>query len=146
MPHKFNAARRHKFEKMRYRVADWAMCNESLRQRGDLTVWFNSDPIKLWAAPQRKSRGGQPPYSDMAITICLTFSAGYGLPLRQTQGLMPSLARLMGLDISDPDLEAGTSRSGSESFRNAPNPVRSAGPSDGPFSAILPARQGTAPG
>jgi hypothetical protein len=103
MPHKFNAARRHKFEKKRYRVTNWAMYNESLRQRGDLTVWFNSDTLKLWAAPRRLSRGGQPRYSDMAITICLTFGVVYGLPLRQTQGLMRSLARLMGLDISVPD-------------------------------------------
>jgi hypothetical protein len=34
MPHKFNDARRHKFEKKRYRVSNWPDYNESLRQRG----------------------------------------------------------------------------------------------------------------
>ena len=38
MPHKFNVARRHKFDKAQYRVINWAEYNESLRQRGDLTV------------------------------------------------------------------------------------------------------------
>ena len=37
MPHKFNAARRHKFDKAQYRVINWAEYNESQRQRGDLT-------------------------------------------------------------------------------------------------------------
>ena len=40
MPHKFNAARRHKFDKAQYRVINWAEYNESLRQRGDLTGSF----------------------------------------------------------------------------------------------------------
>ncbi len=39
MPHKFNAARRHKFDTAQYRVISWAEYNESLRQRGDLTIW-----------------------------------------------------------------------------------------------------------
>jgi len=78
MPHKFNAASRHKFEKKRYRVTNWASYNESLRQRGDLTVWIDTDALKLWTAPRRISRGGQPKYSDLAITICLTLGMVYG--------------------------------------------------------------------
>lgn len=103
MPHKFNAARRHKFTKRRYRVTNWAEYNESLRKRGDLTVWFTAEALDLWAAPRRVSRGGQPRYSEMTITICLTLGVVFKQPLRQTQGLMRSLARLMGLDISVPD-------------------------------------------
>jgi len=38
MPHKFNANRRHKFAKKQYRVTNWAEYNESLRNRGDLTI------------------------------------------------------------------------------------------------------------
>ena len=43
MPHKFNAARRHKFDKAQYRVINWAEYNESLCQRGDLTIWVSDD-------------------------------------------------------------------------------------------------------
>ncbi len=103
MPHKFNAAQRHKFAKKRYRVTNWAEYNESLRRRGDLTVWINSEMLNLWTAPRRVSRGGQQRYSDMAITICLTLGLVYKQPLRQTQGLMRGIVGLMGLDISVPD-------------------------------------------
>ena len=44
MPYKFNDARRHKFEKKRYRITNWA----SLRQRGDVTVWLSPQVEALW--------------------------------------------------------------------------------------------------
>ena len=45
MPHKFNAARRHKFDKAQYRVINWAEYNESLRQRDDLTTRTEMEPL-----------------------------------------------------------------------------------------------------
>ncbi len=103
MPHKFNATRRHKFEKKRYRVTNWTGYNESLRKRGDLTIWIDTEALNLWAGSRRISRGGQLKYSDLAITTCLTLRLVFKQPLRQTQGLMRSLAKLMGLEISVPD-------------------------------------------
>ena len=100
MPHKFNTSRRHKFAKKKYRVTNWCGYNESLRNRGDLTVWITGDARKHWAAPRRRSRGGQPRYSDLAITMCLTLGMVYRLPLRQTQGLIRSISKLMLLEIS----------------------------------------------
>ena len=72
MPHKFNAARRHKFDKAQYRVINWAEYNESLRQRGNLTIWVSDEAQSMWSAPRRTSRGGQRRYSDLAIETCLT--------------------------------------------------------------------------
>ena len=103
MPHKFNAARRHKFDKAQYRVINWAEYNESLRQRGDLTIWVSEEAQSVWSAPRRTSRGGQRRYSDLAIETCLTLRTAYRLGLRQTQGLMGSIGTLMGLDIRVPD-------------------------------------------
>ena len=103
MPHKFNAGRRHKFAKQKYRVTNWRKYNESLRNRGDLTTWISSDAQKNRAAPRRVSRGGQPRYSDMAITMCLTLGMVYKLALRQTQGLMRSISKRMQLEIPVPD-------------------------------------------
>ena len=103
MPHKFNAARRHKFDKAQYRVINWAEYNESLRQRGDLTIWVSDEAQSVWSAPRRTSRGGQRRYSDLAIETCLTLRTAYRLGLRQTQGLMGSIGTLMGLDIRVPD-------------------------------------------
>ena len=67
MPHKFNAARRHKFPKKRYRVTNWAEYTEILRRRGDLTIWVTDDTLKQWRAPRRTTPGGQPKYSNIAI-------------------------------------------------------------------------------
>ena len=57
MPHKFNAARRHKFPKKRYRVTNWAEYTEILRRRGDLTIWVTDDTLKQWRAPRRTTSG-----------------------------------------------------------------------------------------
>ena len=103
MPHKFTAARRHKFDKVQYRVINWAEYNESLRQRGDLTIWVSEEAQSVWSAPRRTSRGGQRRYSDLAIETCLMLRTAYHLGLRQTQGLMGSIGTLMGLDIRVPD-------------------------------------------
>jgi hypothetical protein len=63
MPHKFNDARRHKFEKKRYRISNWPQYNESQRQRGDVTVWLSPEMAAAWRAERRNVRGGQPVYS-----------------------------------------------------------------------------------
>ena len=56
MPHKFNANRRGKIPKQKYRVSNWASYNESLRRRGDLTVWVSEEALGLWRAPRRATR------------------------------------------------------------------------------------------
>ena len=103
MPHKLNEKRRHKIPRQKFKVTNWAAYNESLRRRGDLTVWISDDAFIQWSAPRRISRGGQQKYSDLAITMCLTLRVVYGSPLRQTQGQMRSIATLMGVDIAVPD-------------------------------------------
>ena len=103
MPHKFNADRRDKIPKQKYRVTNWAEYNEGLRQRGDLTVWINDDALLLWSAPRRTTRGGQARYSDLAIEICLTLGMVFKQPLRQAQGFMRSIATLLEVEITIPD-------------------------------------------
>ena len=119
MPHKFNASRRHKFDKAQYRVINWAEYNESLRQRGDLTIWVSEEPQNVWSAPRRTSRGGQRRYSDLAIETGLTLRTAYRLALRQTQGLMGSIGTLMGLDIRVPDYSTLSRRANGLSIAQA---------------------------
>jgi hypothetical protein len=88
VPHKFNADRRDKIAKQKHRVTNWAGYNESLRRRGDLTVWITEEALALWSAPRRTKPGGQPVYSDLAIETCLTLGMVFRQPLRQTQGLV----------------------------------------------------------
>ena len=113
MPHKFNATRRDKIPKQKYRVTNWAEYNESLRRRGDLTMWISEDALALWVAPRRKTRGGQPRYSDLAIEMCLTLGVVFTQPLRQTQGLMRSIAKLLGVEVLVPDFSTMSRRGSS---------------------------------
>ncbi|KPU83857.1 transposase, partial [Marinosulfonomonas sp. PRT-SC04] len=113
MPHKFNADHRDKIPKKKYRVTNWTAYNEGLRQRGDLTVWISEDALDLWSPPRRTTRGGQRRYSDLAIELCLTLGLVFNQPLRQTQGLMRSIAKLLRVNISVPDFST-LSRRGSD--------------------------------
>ena len=103
MPHKFNAGRRDKIPKQKHRVTNWSEYNEGLRQRGDLTVWISEDAVGLWSSSRRTTPGGQRRYSDLAIETCLTLGLVFHQPLRQTQGLMRSIAVLLGVAIAVPD-------------------------------------------
>ena len=89
--------------KTKYRVKNWATYEESLRKRGDLTVWFDEDAIKAWNAPPSNRPGGQRRYSDLAIVTALTLRTVFHLALRQTEGFVASLIRLMGLALKTPD-------------------------------------------
>jgi hypothetical protein len=103
MPFKANAARRHRIPKQRRRVTNWAEYDAALRQRGSLTVWFTEEAVAAWHAEPRTTPGGQPHYSTLAITTALTLKAVFRLALRQTEGLIGSIIRLLGLDLSVPD-------------------------------------------
>src|SRR4051794_34796973 len=103
MPFKANAARRHHIPKQRHRVTNWAEYDDALRQRGSLTVWFTEAAVAAWRAEPRATRGGQPWYSPLAILTGLTLRAVFRLALRQTEGLIGSILRLLGLELAVPD-------------------------------------------
>ncbi len=126
MPFKFNASRRDKFANAKYRVTNWAEYNEALRQRGDVTVWFSEDAVSRWCALRSGKRGGQQRYSDLAIETCLTLRAVFGLPLRQTQGFVRSLLRLMQTDLPVPDFSTLCRRA--PSLQIAPDTRTAIGP------------------
>src|SRR5947207_1130001 len=73
------------------------------RRRGSLPVWFSAEAIAAWRAEPRTTRGGQPHYSALAITTALTLRVVFRLALRQTEGLIGSIIRLLGLDLAIPD-------------------------------------------
>ena len=122
MPHKYNADRRHHIPRPKRRVTNWAAYNEALRQRGSLTVWFTEDAIAAWKATPRTTPGGQPHYSDLAITTALTLRAVFHLALRQTEGLIGSVLRLLGLDLPVPDFSTLSRRARAWNCRRSPAP------------------------
>jgi hypothetical protein len=103
VPFKAQAARRHHIPKQRRRVTNWAEYDAALRQRGSLTVWFTEEAVAAWEAEPRTTPGGQAHYSALAIATALTLKAVFRLALRQTEGLIGSIIRLLGLDLATPD-------------------------------------------
>jgi hypothetical protein len=112
MPFKAHAARRHHIPKQKRKVTNWAAYDASLRQRGSLTVWFSDEAIAGWCAAPRTTRGGQAWYSPLAILTALTLKTVFHLALRQTEGLIGSIIRLLGLDLAVPDHSTLSRRAG----------------------------------
>ena len=89
--------------KKKYRIRNWREYERGLRSRGDVTIWLSEDAIAAWVAPKNGLRGGQRRYSNLAVRTALTLRVVFGLPLRQTEGFLDSLLRLMGLNLKAPD-------------------------------------------
>lgn len=88
-----------------YRVKNWAAYNDSLVQRGGITLWISDEVLAGWQpeATGQRQRGGQVQYTDQAIGCLLTLRAVFHLAYRQTEGLGRSLMRLLGVALPVPD-------------------------------------------
>lgn len=111
MPYKHNQSRRHKIEKTHYKVTNWPEYNEALRQRGDITIWFTEEALAAWRPAKSGARGRSQEYSDLAIETALFIRQVFHLPLRQTEGFMNSLTRLLSSTIGIPDYSSISKRS-----------------------------------
>ena len=89
--------------KTKYRVRNWAAYDGALRNRGDLTLWFSPSALRCWTPVPSGQRGGQQQYSDAAIEVGLVLRLLFGLPWRQTEGLLGSLLRMAGTELEAPD-------------------------------------------
>ncbi len=96
---KYPKRNQYKYSKARYRVRNWPEYETGLRMRGDLTVWFSENALDAWRAVPSGRPGGQRTYADIAIEAALTIRMVFHLPLRQTEGFLRSLARLLGVDL-----------------------------------------------
>ncbi len=86
-----------------YRIRNWSSYNNALVKRGDLTVWFDAAAAATWRHTGKPQHGGQFVYSDLAVETCLTLRTVYHLALRQAQGFVRSLLRMMHVDLPVPD-------------------------------------------
>jgi len=81
----------------------------------------------VWSAPPRKTPGGQPVYSDIAIEMRLTLRMVFKQARRQTEGLMRSIAKLLGVDIVVPHFSTMSRRGMSlsaKAVRQSTTPVQ----------------------
>jgi IS5 family transposase len=105
MPHKLKDPYRHKFNKAQFKLSNWSSYNESLKQRGNLTIWFTRDAMDQWyyKTPKKKSPGRQKTYSDFAIRTSRVLGTVFDQRLRQTEGLLESIVKLMRVSLDIPD-------------------------------------------
>ncbi len=89
--------------KTSYRVTNWREHESGLVNRGDVTVWLSPDALNAWRAKPTGRRGAQSKFSNLAIETALTMRLVFHLPLRQAEGLLGSLFKLMGVELEIPD-------------------------------------------
>jgi Transposase DDE domain len=129
-PHKH--PHRHPKYKTAYHVKNWHEYDQSLRDRGDITLWISQNAIDAWSPPMTGKRGAQPVYADIAIETALTFRLLFHLPLRQTEGFLRSVLTLMGLTLPCPDHTTLSRRHPTVAIRQQVDRA-----SEGPLSLIV---------
>jgi hypothetical protein len=69
--------------KGRFQISNWSQDNESLVQRGSITLWFDEEVIAEWEHDNAESKVGHPfVYSDRAIEAILMVRELFRLPYR----------------------------------------------------------------
>lgn len=99
--------------KTTYRIDNWSHYNRALIERGSLSLWISEEAIDKWEYDGPAQWGEDFTYSDFAIEACLRLRLVYHLALRQTQGFVQSLFRLMDLELPVPDYSTLSRRGGS---------------------------------
>jgi hypothetical protein len=102
MPFPANAARRPP-AKARYQVKNWGEYDRALQARGSLTLWVTPEAIAAWHPTPTGKRGRARSYSDLAIETGHLLRLAFGQPWRQTEGLLRSIAHLLGVSLAIPD-------------------------------------------
>jgi len=86
---------------------DWSEYNAALVNRGYLTIFISKDFAKEWYVKYDENiprkRGGQPKYTEKAITALLSLRFVFKQPLRAMEGFAKSLVSMMNLDLEVPD-------------------------------------------
>ena len=110
-------SRVHPKYKTKYRVRNWREYEAALVRRGDISIWLHPNAIRTWT-PRPLGVPGRPrSYSELAVDTALTLRLVFGLPWRQTEGLLRSLLRLMHLPLPTPDHTTLSRRARSSAVR-----------------------------
>jgi IS5 family transposase len=89
--------------KTKYHVANWPEYERALVQRGDVTLWISADATDVWHPAPSGQPGGQQKFSDQAIETALTLRPVFRLPLRQAEGFLRSVLKLIDVNLDAPD-------------------------------------------
>mgnify|MGYP001563573105 FL=1 len=97
------ADRARKAKKIHYKITNWKTYNQSLINRGSLTLWISDDAETSWYGTKEGRPGCPKKYSDRTIELSLTMQQLYQLPLRAIQGFITSLFSLCGTPLDVPN-------------------------------------------
>ena len=111
----------------RYKISNWRTYEAGLRQRGSVTIWITEAAKRGWYHRGHRKPGGKRVYSDAAIETFWMISVVYGLPLRQTEGIIESLFDLAAVSLPVPD-HSTVSRRVRRLDKVPPAPRKSDGP------------------
>ena len=97
-----------------YQVKNWSQYNDSLVNRGDITLWFDDSITDHWNHDNVECKVGRPYlYSDSTILCLLMLKVLFRLPYRQTEGLGRALLKLANIDVKVPDYTSLAKRAAS---------------------------------
>lgn len=105
-------SRQNHFKKNITHNKNWKNYNRSLKKRGDITIWLLQDVIDQWYEQDRVYDWTGTPflYSDMAILTVHEIRQVFKLPLRQCEGFVNSLFKLMKIDLQSPSFSVLSKR------------------------------------
>ena len=85
----------------KYKVENRPTYNKALIKRGDLTIWFSKEGLGKWyeEKSENKVRGRQKKYGDEAIKLMYMIRQVFNLRLRQTQGFVTSILKIMNIEL-----------------------------------------------
>lgn len=83
---------------------NWSDYNNKMKMRGDITIWLSPDVIDNWTIVDRQYDGSGTPllFSDMAIMTVHEIRQVFKLPLRQCEGFVNALFKMMDIDLHSP--------------------------------------------
>ena len=89
--------------KKKYRVVNWRVYNQALKQRGSLTFWLGDDLESNWYENAPSKKVGRPfLYSDICMKILATLRHVFKLALRQLEGFIFSIFNLLSINLRVP--------------------------------------------
>lgn len=107
----------------KYQITNWQQYNQSLVNRGNVTIWLGEDIYDQWHSHEQTGKQGKPlVYTNTAIETALMIREVFHLPLRQTEGFLNSLFTMMQVNLKSPDYST-------LSIRGEVLPVKIASPS-----------------
>ena len=95
-------------------MTNWPEYDTALLSRGSLTVWFTEEAGAAWHAPATGQLDGQPIYSAIAIETSLALRLVFHQLLRLTEGLLRSIADLLGINVAIPNHTTLSRRGGGD--------------------------------